>query len=32
VTVLAETLDEGKAAARARITAGSVVLAVKTWR
>jgi len=32
VTVMAETLDEGKAAARARITAGSLVLAVKTWR
>jgi UDP-N-acetylmuramyl pentapeptide synthase len=32
VTVLAETLDEGKAAARSRIAAGSVVLAVKTWR
>jgi len=30
--VLAETLAEGRAEARSRITAGSLVLAVKTWR
>jgi UDP-N-acetylmuramyl pentapeptide synthase len=31
-TVLAQTLAEGREKARSRITAGSLVLAVKTWR
>jgi hypothetical protein len=31
-TMRAETLAEGRAMARSRITAGSLVLAVKTWR
>ncbi|MDD1654084.1 MAG: coenzyme F430 synthase, partial [Methanomicrobiales archaeon] len=30
--VRAETLEEGRRMARSRITAGSLVLAVKTWR